>query len=43
MRGRLTDYLQNGILTEWKCDKHPIILLVCGKDMVLGVKPDGFF
>jgi len=25
MRGRLTDYLQNGILMEWKWVKHPII------------------
>lgn len=26
MGGRLTDYLQNEILAECKCDKHPIIL-----------------
>ena len=38
MRGRFTDYLQNGILMEWKWVKHPIFLLVCDKDRVLAVK-----
>ena len=44
MRGRLTDYLQNGILTECKCGKHSIILYQFGnKDMILAVMINRIF
>ena len=38
MRGRLTDYLQNGILMDENELNIQLFLLVCDKDRVLAAK-----